>query len=214
MKEIALKVCGMKFSENIASLAKLEPQYMGFIFYKKSPRYAAAELDLATLETLPSGIKKVGVFVNATTEEIAGLCKKFGMEVVQLHGHETPDQCLECKKLGYTVIKAFSMDENFNFKVLAPYTEVCDFFLFDTKSPDYGGTGRTFNWEILKRYNNVLPFFLSGGIDGANIQGIRELESMNIHAVDVNSKFEINPGLKDIEKIKSFKAQLKAIVHT
>jgi len=203
----------MKYTENIASLAVLTPQYMGFIFYPESPRYAEGSLDLNALSDLPASIEKVGVFVNASTENILDVCQKYGIQTIQLHGEETAVQCRELKEKNFTVIKAFSMTEGFDFNLLRPYVGVCDFFLFDTKTAAYGGSGKKFNWDILLNYDNALPFFLSGGIAMEDLEALQGLEGMNIHAIDVNSKFELRPGFKDIEKIKLFKEQLSALVY-
>lgn len=211
MKNISIKVCGMKYQENIAALCSLHPDYMGFIFYEKSPRYVIGEISAVQLKAIDPYIKKVGVFVNASVDEIAASCKIYEIKIVQLHGEESPQICSVLKNKGFQVIKAFSMTDEFDFSTLEPYKKVCDFFLFDTKGNNYGGTGKNFNWDILSRYDNAVPFFLSGGIDVDNIKGLNNLTSLNIHALDINSKFEISPGLKDIEKIKLFKEQLNAL---
>ena len=211
MAGILLKVCGMKFKDNIEAVSTVEPTYMGFIFYQKSARYARQILDPQHLNNLSKAIVKVGVFVNSSTVEIDIICTEYGIKTIQLHGDELPEQCLELKQKGYKVIKAFSMVSGFDFLSLEPYIHACDFFLFDTKGENYGGTGRSFDWEILRDYNNALPFFISGGIDGNNLEKLKSLTGLNIHAVDINSKFEIEPGLKEVSKIKLFKEQLDAL---
>ena len=192
----------MRDSSNINELAKLNPDYMGFIFYPKSKRYADDVLEMEVLEALPNSIKKVGVFVNNSTEEVDEMMKKYAFDLVQLHGDESPEVCKEVKDLGYTVVKAFGVDESFDFDSLEPYKSYCDFFLFDTKGKDYGGHGITYDWTILEKYDQSVPFFLSGGLSADNIAEVKQLSKLNIHAVDVNSKFEIEPALKDIELLK------------
>jgi phosphoribosylanthranilate isomerase len=202
-----LKVCGMKYSGNIKDLAGLKPDYMGFIFYDKSKRYAGDELDPSVLKSL-SGIMKIGVFVNHSVDEIVGANDKFHFDLVQLHGDENPEFCFKLKEKGFKIIKAFSVDDHFDFKVLQPYKACCKYFLFDTKGANYGGNGRNFNWNVLKNYDNEIPFFLSGGIDIRNAEEIKNLDGLNIHAIDINSCFETEPGLKDIKKINEFISNL------
>lgn len=199
-----LKVCGMRETSNIAHLQLLSPDYMGFIFYEKSKRYAGDTLEPSALSALNKSIERVGVFVNASNEEIAERITSFHLDLVQLHGDETPEQCRALKQQGISVIKAFAVDGSFDFGMTAPYEAVCDYFLFDTKGEGYGGTGKTFDWEVLKQYNNKVPFFLSGGVDVDSVSKIRELQGLNIHAIDINSRFETEPGIKNIDKIRQF----------
>lgn len=209
---IKLKVCGMRNSINIQSLLEVQPDYMGFIFYEKSPRYVGEELDTELLKTLPRNIRKVGVFVNAHPDLLLRTVKKYNLDMVQLHGNETPEVCRGLRSRGLTIIKAFSISEGFNFSRLNNYKSHCDYFMFDTKGETLGGTGQSFNWEILKNYDNQKPFFLSGGISPVHAEMVGELKGLNLHAVDINSKFETSPGLKNIEKIKTFARQLKSTV--
>lgn len=194
-----LKICGMKYPENILEVGALLPDYMGFIFWEKSARYFNGEMP-----KLPKSIKKVGVFVNASLDEILDKIEKYDLQAVQLHGHESVKFCESLKKNSsklIDVIKVFPILDTFDFSLLKPFESVCDFFLFDTKGKLPGGNGTTFEWKVLEKYPSTKPFFLSGGI------GIEELESINeilktnlpIHAIDVNSKFEIEPGLKNIQ---------------
>ena len=203
MKKIKIKVCGMRESQNISDLAKLNPDYMGFIFFEKSKRDVSKELAKIDLDRLPSTIKKVGVFVNATNEEIHKQIKSFRLDLVQLHGEETPEMCLEIRNSGTKVIKAFPVDSVFDFTTTIPYKTTCDYFLFDTKGKEAGGNGITFDWSILDQYDNEIPFLLSGGLDETNISEVNKLTHLNIHAIDVNSKFEIKPALKNIELLTS-----------
>jgi phosphoribosylanthranilate isomerase len=198
-----LKICGMRDTENITHLLALQPDYMGFIFYEKSKRFVGEELDEDLLKSFPMNTKKVGVFVNAQPAYILEKVRKYQLDFVQLHGEELPDFCKNLRLKGVNVIKAFSLDENFNFSQLNNFKPWCDYFLFDTKGEQKGGNGIAFNWEILNRYDNEKPFFLAGGIDLENADEAFSLsEKYKIHAVDVNSKFEIEPALKDIEKLR------------
>jgi|TARA_R110000796_G_scaffold1336_2_gene5360 phosphoribosylanthranilate isomerase len=208
-----LKVCGMKL--NTLEVATLDPDYLGFIFWEPSKRYFDGNIP-----KLPASIKKVGVFVDAPLEEIRKKVKEYKLQAVQLHGKESPEFCSDLKKStsdrskaleenSLEIIKVFSIKDDFDFSNLAPYENVCDFFLFDTKGKLPGGNGFTFSWEVLKNYPSSKPYFLSGGIGLDEIEKIREFqqrpESKYCHAIDVNSKFESEPGLKDIDKLKEFK---------
>ncbi|HXA00800.1 MAG TPA: phosphoribosylanthranilate isomerase [Cytophagaceae bacterium] len=202
-----LKVCGMKYADNIKAVAALKPDYMGFIFYEESKRFVGY-LDEEVIGNLPSSIKKVGVFVNEVIEDILELHDKYNFDFVQLHGDESPEFCLEMKNF-IPVIKAFSIEENIDFNMLKRYKKSCDYFLFDTQTASYGGSGKKFNWDLLKKYDNEIPIFLSGGISLEDAAQIKKLKEINIHAIDINSRFEKRPGLKDIILIKEFMNRLK-----
>ncbi|WP_298355501.1 phosphoribosylanthranilate isomerase [Runella sp.] len=197
-----IKVCGMRDKANLAELIELKPDFIGFIFYDKSPRYVGDLLDEKLVRSISKPIKKVGVFVNSNPDYILRIAKKYDLQYVQLHGHETPDFCRNLKSRGVNVIKAFSIDESFNFASLNNYKPHCDYFLFDAKGSDPGGNGIAFDWDILKRYQDrEKPFFLSGGLSLENIAKVKEL-GIKIYGLDVNSKFEIAPAVKDIEKLR------------
>lgn len=200
-----LKICGMKYSENMMDVGALLPDYMGFIFWKPSTRYFDNAIPI-----LPTSIQKVGVFVDASYEDIDLNVKKYNLDLVQLHGKETPEFCRNLRVLQTKIIKVFAVDETFDFNVLHPFESVCDFYLFDTKGKLPGGNGVAFNWDILQNYKSKKPIFLSGGIGLEDIKAIQKLQ-LPIHAVDVNSKFEIEPGLKDIQKLQQFKNLLHQI---
>ena len=195
-----LKVCGMRDAENIKELAELKPDFIGFIFYDKSPRFVGNTLDAELIQSIPREIRKVGVFVNATVDYILQNVKKYGLNYVQLHGNETPDFCKNLRMKGVNIIKAFRLDESFIFSQLNNYKPHVDFFLFDAKGDGYGGNGVTFDWSILKKYDNQKPYFLAGGISLDNLDELAGI-TPKPYAFDVNSKFEIEPGVKDIEKI-------------
>lgn len=196
-----LKVCGMREAENIRQLLALQPDYMGFIFYEKSSRFVGEDLDEELLKSFPHITRKVGVFVNATTSYILENYKKYNLDYVQLHGEELPDFCRNLKLKGVNIIKAFSVDENFYFGKLQNYKPYCDFFLFDTKGQERGGNGTTFDWSILNKYDNEKPFFLAGGIDLENAHKALEITNLKVFSLDVNSKFEISPAVKNIQKL-------------
>lgn len=211
-----LKVCGMKL--NTLEVATLDPDYLGFIFWEPSKRYFEG-----TIPRLPASIKKVGVFVDAPLEAILKKVDTYDLQAVQLHGNESPEFCNDLKTINndrskaleessIEIIKVFSIKDDFDFSILTPYENVCDYFLFDTKGKLPGGNGFTFSWEVLKNYPSTKPYFLSGGISLDEIEKIREFqqrpESKYCHAIDVNSKFESEPGLKDIKKLKEFKEVL------
>jgi len=200
-----LKVCGMKFENNISEISNLNPDFMGFIFWTKSKRFFNEENI-----NISGEIKKVGVFVNQRFELILEKINKYKLDFIQLHGDETPQFCKRfesyCK-----VIKVFNIGKDFDFEKLSSFEEVCDYFLFDTKGDSYGGSGIKFNWEILKNYNSKKPFFLSGGIE---INDLREIEKIvnykiPLKGIDINSKFEIKPGLKDFMKVEKLINKMK-----
>ena len=197
------KVCGMREAKNISEVAALQPDYMGFILWDGSKRHCPKP------QQAPEGITKVGVFVDATVAEIEDAIVNHKLGAVQLHGNESPALCRELQGKAQ-VIKAFGVGESFDFDRLLDYLPYCDFFLFDTKGLMPGGNGITFDWSILKNYPFDLPFFISGGIGLAEIDKINELRGTDlpVYAVDINSKFETAPALKDAEQLKKFKEEL------
>lgn len=230
----------MKYHDNITQVAALQPDYLGFIFYEKSSRFFNG-----IIPDLPKAIKKVGVFVDASLEFILDKIETYQLDVIQLHGQETPEFCGELRTLCHSerseesnneilnqlfdklcvtvqhdikIIKIFSIKDHFDFSVLQPYENVCDYFLFDTKGKLPGGNGYTFNWEILKHYPSTTPYFLSGGIGVNEVKNIKlflkQPESKHCYAIDINSKFEIESGLKNIEELKKFKESTCLIEHS
>lgn len=214
---------------NTAEVANLQPDYLGFIFYDKSPRI----YDLEEISSFSAN--KVGVFVNASVEDIMEKVEKFNLNVIQLHGEESPEFCKELKPRcqaepveasaalsevevpglsgaevpvlsGAEVWKVFSIKDTFNFSELEPYESFVDKFLFDTKGKEKGGNGYTFDWSILKNYPSKKPFILSGGIGLEEVDSLKEIlkTDLPIYAIDVNSKFETEPGLKDVGKLGEF----------
>lgn len=207
-----IKVCGMRNTENIEELCKLPIDYIGFIFFHKSARFADNVLTQKTANAIPAHIKKTGVFVNAGYKYIAEMAQKYSLDCIQMHGAESPEECKKIKsKLNKPVLKAFGIDENFDFSLLSNYNDACDYFLFDTKSPKHGGTGIKFDWRILDKYTLEKPIFLSGGITADDYNdALTVSKKLPIAALDINSKFEIEPALKDIELIDTFIKKIKA----
>lgn len=212
-----LKVCGMKFTENIQEVAALQPDYLGFIFYEKSKRNFEG-----IIPELPKSIKKTGVFVDEYLEIVVSLVEEYQLEAIQLHGEESVEYIKELqqhveeiaqvqkrgrKHTPIEIIKVFSIKDSFDFEVLKPYLDVVDYFLFDTKGEEKGGNGVHFDWRVLEKYPFSKPFFLSGGIGLDDVQKVQEILNSNlpIYALDVNSKFETQPGIKKIEDLKKFK---------
>ncbi|THV59103.1 phosphoribosylanthranilate isomerase [Flagellimonas alvinocaridis] len=226
-----LKVCGM--NQNPLEVAQLQPDYLGFIFWEPSSRAFEGELP-----NLSKSIKKVGVFVDAPLEEVLEKVAQYQLDAVQLHGKESVAYCEELKSnflsfraqsrnkkvsdknevstaldlTGMDIIKVFSIKDNFDFSILKAYEAVCDYFLFDTKGKLPGGNGYTFDWSILENYPSTQPFFLSGGIGLESVEKLKEFmnspASTYCYAIDVNSKFELEPGRKDITTLKVFQESL------
>lgn len=204
----------MRDPANIQAVAALPIHFMGFIFYDKSPRYVTKADEIAAC---PDDLTKVGVFVNADIDFVLHKIDQYQLNAVQLHGNETPQYITDLvKQLWSTmqlvansdidIIKAFSVDSEFNFKNVKPYSPHIKYFLFDTKSPQHGGAGIKFDWSILEKYAENVPFLLAGGISENDIESIVEQcrNNPNLYAIDLNSKFEIEPAVKDVQKLKSF----------
>lgn len=202
----------MRDAENISELIKLKPDYMGFIFFNKSKRFVTNFPEVQ----IPSEIKKVGVFVNEEIDEVVEIIDKYNLDAIQLHGAETPEYCnqlrnskLVSKFHSIEIFKAFSVDDDFDFSKTDAYQKDCDYLLFDTKGKDYGGNGVKFNWEVLKKYQGEAPFLLSGGISKVDAEEVKKITHPSFAGVDINSGFEIEPALKNIEDIKEFKQNLE-----
>lgn len=203
-----IKVCGITRREDLQQLVNYQVNYAGFIFYEKSPRFAAHKIDARTVRET-AGIKKVGVFVNAPLEQLQRTIADYGLDMVQLHGDETPEYCAVIQQ-SVPVIKAFRVGDNVDWSaLLSAYLPVTSYFLFDTEAGgEYGGTGKRFNWELLKTYPYTHPFYLSGGIGLEEAPELLQLQLPALFAVDVNSRFEIQPGVKNMEKVRLFTDQI------
>jgi len=196
-----VKVCGMREAENIREVEALGIDLMGFIFWPKSGRYVSERPAY-----LPTNCKRVGVFVDEDIETVKRIADDYALDYIQLHGHESPEYCAQLK--GLKLIKAFNIATTEDFKQTEPYTGIVDYFLFDTKGKSVGGNGEKFDWSVLSAYDGNTPFLLSGGIgpDDAEVLTSHSspLTSKKCVGIDLNSRFEIAPGLKDINKLKDF----------
>lgn len=197
-----VKVCGMKYPDNIVELSQLPINWMGMIFYEKSPRFVE-QSPIAT-----SNLKRVGVFVNADLDYIVNKIETYNLDYIQLHGNESPDFCKEIRKIK-PVIKAFSISQIDDFANVANYEGSCDYFLFDTKTPQYGGSGMKFDWAILNQYKGDTPFLLSGGIGSEDAKAIKALDHPQMAGIDLNSRFEMEAGLKDINLLANFIKEIR-----
>ncbi|WP_342645502.1 phosphoribosylanthranilate isomerase [Mucilaginibacter sp. CSA2-8R] len=196
-----IKVCGMKQPDNIKALAELSPDYMGFICYNLSSRYIA-DLPADALSALPQSICKTAVFVNEDADSIDALINQFRFDAVQLHGSESPAFC-QALQDRVIVFKAFGVDDDFDFAQLNNYAGHVDYFMFDTKTIGHGGSGKTFNWDILAKYKLDVPFFVCGGLSPENIASVKEIKHPAFYGVDLNSRFEIAPGLKNLDQLRN-----------
>ena len=211
--KLRVKVCGMTKAEQVLQLNDWGVEFAGFIFYPKSPRYALKSMAAADIKRIKGKINKVGVFVNADPDDVLRIVDECGLYLVQLHGDESPRTCEKIASY-VSVIKAFRISESDNIEwKIREYHEAVDMFMFDTEGAGYGGTGKKFNWELLKGHNIRKPFFLSGGIgpdDAENLKSFtRDPVAKDLFAIDVNSKFEVVPGVKDMVLVKDFLEQLK-----
>ncbi len=211
-----IKVCGMTSAGQVLQLDDMGVEFAGFIFYPKSPRYVYKFMLRQEIKKIKGrGINKVGVFVNAPVEEVLQAVDDCGLYLVQLHGDETPKYCEKIADY-VTVVKAFRLRENENvlWKV-KDYRDIADMFLFDTDGAGYGGTGRKFDWKMLQGLNIGKPFFLSGGIEPGDTDKLKEFVkdpvAKDLFSIDMNSKFEISPGIKDMNKIKDFITAIKQV---
>lgn len=206
-----IKVCGMREPDNIRRVAEAGADWMGFIFYARSPRFAGSLSpdEISKERAVREPPVRVGVFVDATPEYMMEMGNKYALGYLQLHGNESPDTCYALQKRGYAVIKAFSIADKEDLKLTADYEGRADYFLFDTKCNGYGGSGKQFDWSVLTAYKGQTPFLLSGGINPDSVEVIRNFHHPKLAGLDLNSGFETAPGLKDIEKLKTFIDKIK-----
>ena len=197
----------MKYPENIAQIVALKPDFLGFIFYPKSPRYAEP-LDVEAMNSLPRSVLKIGVFVNESLDDILETVKKYSLNGVQLHGSESEELCYTFKSAGLLVFKAFSIADPSDFDLTEEYEGTCDFYIFDTKTPQHGGSGQKFDWSMLSAYQGNTRFLLSGGITADDADAIKAIDHPKLWGVDLNSRFEMEPSRKDAEKLAGFLGQL------
>jgi phosphoribosylanthranilate isomerase len=206
---VKVKICGL--TSKLDQISELDIDYVGFIFYSKSPRYVVGKLSPEELAALPSRIQKVGVFVNEDQQLIRQLVLDYQLDFVQLHGIESPEVCQDLQQQDIRVIKAFGVGEQFDFEVLKPYLGKVSFFLFDTATVSHGGSGKAFDWSLLKQYPFEVPIFVGGGVGVDNLESLLSQEIPHLYAVDMNSKLEISPGLKDIAKAQAAIRVLKGL---
>ncbi len=210
-----VKICGMRVPENIQDLAQLRIDMIGYIFYEKSKRFVEQDGIVESLSlpiydnTSRQAIPKVGVFVNAEIGYIVAKAKTYNLTYIQLHGQENLFYCQKLKKKGLKLIKAFSIDEHFNFTLTNAYDHLCEYFIFDTKGINPGGNGISFDWKLLDAYQGNTPFLLSGGIGPESIAALGEFSHPAWAGLDLNSRFESSPGNKQVPLIRSFLADLR-----
>jgi phosphoribosylanthranilate isomerase len=207
-----IKVCGITEMKQLQQLDGLDIDFAGLIFYKNSPRYIGEKLSKKDLKNADFDLKKVGVFVNPELIDVLDAIDEYGLQVVQLHGNESPEMCDDLSA-EVEVIKSFLVNDDVDIdKVVGPYDGVCDYYLFDTKPPtqaDFGGTGNQFDWNILLKAKIEKPFFLSGGVRPDDAEKLKAFKHPDLFGVDINSKFEVSPGIKDMKLILQFKQWLK-----
>lgn len=198
-----VKVCGMREPENIEKVAQLGVDMMGFIFYPKSPRFASQSVDRTAAD---KDVCRVGVFVNESVELISDKIQLFDLNAVQLHGNESRELCEQLHEQNglLKVIKAISVSTAGDILKYKEYVGAVDYFLFDTKCKTVGGSGQQFDWQVLENYDGDVPFILSGGIGPEDVERIRNFHHPKCIGIDLNSKFEMEPGLKDVEMLKTF----------
>ncbi len=191
----------MREEANVREVEQLGADWMGFIFYPKSPRYVGEMLPY-----IPESVKRVGVFVNEDTDRLLALAEKNRLEILQLHGEESPDDCKALQKKGFIVIKAFGIatEKPFPSELAGRYEGYCDYFLFDTRTALYGGSGTKFGWEMLSDYRGGTPFLLSGGISPEDAAAVKAFLHPQCIGIDLNSGFEISPALKNVQSLQMF----------
>lgn len=204
------KVCGITTLHQLQTLQQIGIDYAGLIFYPGSKRFAAEKFQLQKQEVATTSIKKIGVFVNAQEREITDAVKDFGLYAVQLHGNEDREFCAALKEnVAIKLIKAFRLTGNESIdELVKPFAAVADYFLFDTGTEQFGGSGKKFDWTMLQQAAINKPFFLSGGIGPNDVAQIKLFRQPFLFAIDVNSRFETEPGIKDMELVKQFVNEL------
>jgi len=207
--KMKIKICGITRIEDAQLCVNLGADAIGFIFYPKSKRYILPEFAKEISTSLPIFVHKIGVFVNESLENILTIAYKYKLDGIQLHGTEMVEVCNELKKAGYIVIKAFPIAEAYNFKVTKAYEGACDYFLFDTKTDAYGGSGIKFDWTILSEYTGNTAFLLSGGIAPDDAEAILKIQHHLFAGIDLNSRFELKPGEKNVSLLREFMKNIR-----
>ncbi len=204
-----IKVCGLTNPENAREIAEAGADFAGFIFHPSSKRFVGKEPDPELFRSIPGHVKKVGVFVNEVRTRVIEAVIRHRLNMVQLHGSESAEYCHAVRSTGVPVIKAFGIGEEFSFDMLKEFKTACDFFLFDTQTVLHGGSGVKFRWERLAEYELDVPFFLGGGIGPQDVEKIRAVSHPALYATDINSRFELSPGMKDVYQVKNFIREIK-----
>ena len=214
-----IKTCGLREPENIKAISALGVHWIGLIFYPESPRFIGKQANLQAFlqqeKKVEGTPKRVGVFVNAEFKDVLEAVRDYELDYVQLHGGESAVYCATLQQLWKDsrirkagIIRAFRVSRAFDFGITVDYEPFCDYFLFDTKGQEYGGTGHKFDWDILERYTGETPFLLSGGIGQEDAASVKSVSHPALVGIDLNSKFEIEPGLKDVQQLAEFLSEL------
>lgn len=201
-----VKVCGMREGGNILAVERTGIDWMGFICYERSPRHVGPRPSY-----LPSRCQRVGVFVNAPIPYIYNKVEELGLTHIQLHGDESPADCMALRRAGLTVIKAFRLRDTSDLMQLPPYADACHYYLFDTPGPGYGGTGHAFDWTLLRAYDGTVPFLLSGGLGPQSLPALSSFAHPQWAGIDLNSGFETSPGMKDASALDAFVKHFKTL---
>lgn len=212
-KDIKVKVCGLTDSSNIELISGCGADFFGFIFYRNSKRYVGNSGNFSLFSSVPAGIQKVGVFVNEKPETILRTAESAGLDVIQLHGKEPIYNCKMLKSAGLTVIKAFGVGAAFKPETTDRFSDVCDYFLFDKEDEVHGGSGKKFNWDQVLNYLFEKPFFIGGGIGPEDSVIRKAVVNNQFYGVDINSRFEISPGIKDAIKVKKFIREIREEIY-
>lgn len=199
-----IKVCGMREADNIHEVEDLGIDLMGFIFWPKSSRYVSQRPNY-----LPAHCQRVGVFVDEKAEQVKRIAKEYALDIIQLHGHETPEYMRELKTVQVKLIKAFNIATEADLAITKPYEGIADYFLFDTKGKSVGGNGEKFDWTVLDAYQGKTPFLLSGGIGPDDAKRVNAFHHPKCIGIDLNSRFESAPALKDVLSLHRFISELK-----
>jgi phosphoribosylanthranilate isomerase len=208
-KLISVKVCGLNNPLNVKAISESGADFIGFVFFRYSKRYVGETPDKTLFSNVSEGIKRTGVFVDEQPSKVLELAEYAGLDVIQLHGNESVNYCKSLKAYGLMIIKTFGVGKDFDPRITDHYSEVCDYFLFDTKYEKHGGSGNKFDWGILGNYRFKKPFFLSGGIGPEDTNIKESVLNSQLFAIDINSRFEISTGIKDCESVKNFINEIK-----
>lgn len=204
-----IKICGNKYLDNINEMLSVTPDILGFIFFPLSKRWVGTCLLPDDLNFIPSHIKRAGVFVNENEELIVRIASDYKLHLVQLHGDETPMYCKKLKEKGLALVKAFRVDDSFDFSITEVYSPFCNYFLFDASGKYYGGNGTKFDWSQLQEYSGKTPFFIGGGIGPESATEIKHFSHPSFAGIDINSRFESEPGRKDHFLVRNFLNELR-----